>query len=279
MYIVGFDAKGTMHRAVTLAPDQTLADAKNAMIRYNISRIVIERKGKPLGIVTEKDIARFLYEQAQSRNMDEIRLDEVMSSNLISVGPDSRLGSCAKLMIDNKISSLIVVDAKGRLQGILTKNDLTEAYVEYYSLRHRVREFMTQKVFSVAPDEPVHAAIMLLTANQIGRVVVSKKDKPVGIVTSKDLLPLGAYFYSGDDLRHRRNARPYIPSGIVNRVQVSDVMTPDPVVVEQNSDLADAAYIMVRRRISGLPVTGARGVLAGIVTKTDVVKALAHSAA
>ena len=278
MYIVGFDAKGTMHRAVTLAPEQTLADAKNTMIRYNISRVVIVRTGKPVGIITEKDIARFLYEQSPSRQIDEIRVDEAMSKDLITVRPDFGLGNCAKQMVDNKISSLVVVDSKGILKGIITKSDLTDAYVEYFSLRHRVKDFMTRKVFSVAPDEPVHAALMLLTGNQVGRVVVSRNNKPVGMVTSRDLLPLGAFFDAGDGLRRRRKAHPYIPSGVMNSMRASDIMTPDPVVIGQNSDLADAAYIMVRKRISGLPVTDSKGVLVGIVTKTDIVKALAHSA-
>jgi CBS domain-containing protein len=55
-------------------------------------------------------------------------------------------------------------------------------------------------------------------------------------------------------------------------------MMPDPITTAADSDLADAAYIMLRNRISGLPVVDSKQALAGIVTKTDVVRALASHA-
>jgi CBS domain-containing protein len=55
-------------------------------------------------------------------------------------------------------------------------------------------------------------------------------------------------------------------------------MKHDPITVRNDSDLAEAAQIMVRNRISGLPVVDANDELAGIVTKTDIVRALAAEA-
>lgn len=276
MYIVGFDAKGTMHKPIALGPDKTLTDARNIMARYNISRVVLERRGRAVGIITEKDIARFLYEQIPARHMDETRLDEVMSTGLITVNLDTDLRSCAKLMLKNKISSLVVVDASDKLRGIFTKTDLAGAYAEFFSLRHKVGDFMTKKVFTVAPDEPIHAAIMLMTGNHVSRVVVSMNERPVGIVTVKDLLPLGGYANNQYGTRSKRKEYAFIPSGIKERMLVSDIMRPDPITTRPDSDLADAAYILVRNTISGLPVTNPRGSLVGIITKTDIVKALAH---
>ena len=58
----------------------------------------------------------------------------------------------------------------------------------------------------------------------------------------------------------------------------SDVMTSNPIVINEGEDLADAGYIMLRNRISGLPVVDSNKKLRGIVTKTDIVKALASHA-
>jgi CBS domain-containing protein len=55
----------------------------------------------------------------------------------------------------------------------------------------------------------------------------------------------------------------------------SDVMTKDPITTTRKSDLADAGYVMLRNKISGLPVINRQKILQGIVTKTDIVKALA----
>jgi CBS domain-containing protein len=277
MYIVGFDAKTTMWKPIRLRSEQTLVDARNTMIKYNISRVVIAKNHKPLGVVTEKDIARFLYEQEPTRQLDEIRLDEVMSRDLVTVNPEQDLRHCAKLMLKKQISSLLVVDDKNNLKGIFTKTDLTTAYIEHFALVHKVQEFMTKKVITVAPDEPVHSAMLLMSGNQISRVVVSEKSRPVGIITGRDLLALGAFFSRPDRLRIKKEYA-FISSGLKGFMLASDVMTAKLISTTADSDLADAAYIMLRNRISGLPVVDAKSNLTGIVTKTDVVKALASHA-
>lgn len=277
MYIVGLDAKGAMWNPITLGPDKTVLDARNTLLKYGISRVVIAKNRRPLGMVTEKDIARFLYEQVPPRQLDEIRLDEVMSKSLVTVGEETNLLVCAKIMLAKGISSLVVVDSRKNLKGIFTKTDLTTAYVEHFAMEHRVKGFMTRKVITVSPDEPVHSAIMLMSGNEISRIVVAKNNRPVGIITGRDLLPLGAMV----ERRQRRDAKkwqPFIPAGIKAAMLVSDVMTPDTVTTTADSDLADAAYIMLRNRVSGLPVVDSKQALIGIVTKTDVVKALASHA-
>jgi CBS domain-containing protein len=274
MYISGFDAKTVMWRPITLLPEQTLTDARKIMMKYNISRIVVAKRGKPLGVVTEKDIARFLYEKVPSRKLDEIRLDEVMSKELITVDPEMDLRGCARLMLKEKISSLLVVDPKNNLKGLLTKTDLVTAFEEYFAFAHKVKEFMVDKVVTVEPDEPIHTTLLLMARNQISRVVVKDSGHPIGIITSRDLLALGAYFGTTRQ-KTKKDYLPFIPSGVKALMVSSDVMTAKPITTTPDSDLAEAAYIMFRNRISGLPVVDSKGVLVGIVTKTDVVRALA----
>jgi CBS domain-containing protein len=103
------------------------------LVRFNISRIVVAKDNKPLGIVTEKDIARYLYIQMPERRLKEVGVEEVMSKNLVTVNAQTDLNVCAKLMIENKISSIIVTDDKGNLKGIFTKSDLVEVYGKYYA--------------------------------------------------------------------------------------------------------------------------------------------------
>ncbi|HKX82236.1 MAG TPA: CBS domain-containing protein [Nitrososphaera sp.] len=273
MYIVGMEARRSMRNAIMLGPEMTALDARNTMLRYGISRVVVGRKKKALGIVTEKDVARFMYEQVPMRELAETRLDEIMSQRLVTVPGETDVRECARLMLSKGISSLVVVDGSKNLEGIITKTDLVTAYVEHYSMEHKVHEFMKSKVVTVVPTEPIHSAIMLMRGNEISRVVVTEKDRVVGIVTGRDLLPLGGLMI-GRFGRQSKAARPFIPSGVKEFMLVSDVMTPNPITTDPNADLADAAYIMMRNRISGLPVVGNRKSLKGLVTKTDVVRAL-----
>jgi CBS domain-containing protein len=53
-----------------------------------------------------------------------------------------------------------------------------------------------------------------------------------------------------------------------------DIMTRSPLTVSDNANLSEAARIMIRNRISGLPVVNNKGLLSGIITKTDVVKTM-----
>jgi CBS domain-containing protein len=64
---------------VTLKGDSTLYDARNILIKYKISRVVIlndKEHNRPAGIVKEKDIVRFLHAEFSRKGLDEIRLHE-----------------------------------------------------------------------------------------------------------------------------------------------------------------------------------------------------------
>ena len=110
MSIIGFETIGITQKAITLDEARTVLDARNAMIKYNISRIIIVKDHIPVGILTEKDIARFLYSEVPSRGLDEIAVKEIMSKDPVTVEENTDSRKCANSMLERGISSLIVVD-------------------------------------------------------------------------------------------------------------------------------------------------------------------------
>ncbi len=56
----------------------------------------------------------------------------MMSKNLVTAREEDDLKACAKLMLENKISALIVLDNNNELKGIFAKSDLIDAYAKYY---------------------------------------------------------------------------------------------------------------------------------------------------
>ena len=69
------------NNVITLEASKTLYDVRNILLKYNIGRVVILKESQkenkvPVGIITEKDIVRFLFEFPK-RRLDEIRADEV----------------------------------------------------------------------------------------------------------------------------------------------------------------------------------------------------------
>jgi CBS domain-containing protein len=105
--------------------------------------------------------------------------------------------------------------------------------------------------------------------NKVSRVIIVTKDnKAVGIITSRDLMPITA-FVEGDKFEKTVDNL----SGIGHVMLARDVMK-KPISITDTADLAVAAQIMNEKRISGLPVIDSENNLNGIVTRTDIVKAL-----
>jgi CBS domain-containing protein len=277
-------AKDINREAITLEPDKTLYDARNTLFIYNISRVVVAKDNKPLGIITEKDIAWYLYTEIPNRRLDQVGLNEIMSKNLITVGEHATIQLCAKLMLENKISSILVVDSnKQDLKGIITKSDLVNAYATYYKEKNSVEGHMTRQVLTIAPNDPIHMVLLLMINSKVSRIVAVKDEKPVGIITGRDLLPVSALFMTAayavywrtrEDLIALRREQKFLPSGIKNIFLASEIMKHNPITVTRDADLTEVAEIMSHNRISGLPVVNLLDKLVGIVTRTDITKAL-----
>lgn len=276
-----FVARNLGKKAIKLEPNATAGEARNLMLRYNISRIVVAKGSKPVGVVTEKSLNAFLYKDTINRSLDEIRLDQIVDKSPITVTEDTDIRTCASKMLDNGISSLLVVDDTNNLKGIFTKSDLVDLYSRHYEGEHVVREFMSEKVHSVLPNHSIHTVIATMVTNKISRIVVVRGQKPVGIVTGRDLLPISILIEAeirgmpSEVLLSRRQSVTPLLSGISHVMLARDVMKRDPITIGSDSDLAEAALIMTNNRISGIPVVDTNGDLIGIVTKTDIVRALA----
>ena len=288
---------------VTLEGNKTLYDARNILLKYNISRVIIlkgRQNEKPAGIVTEKDIVRFLHAEFPKRSLDEIRLDEIITNQqLITVEGGTDVGDCAKLMLNNNISSLVIVKANNDnsiLNGIITKSDLLDAYARSFGGDVTINEYMTKKVLTVKPDESVHIVLLIMADGNVSRVIVvgDNNSKPVGIITSHDLLPastlliadkskpsLSKYQTKGKDIEMNESTGSTaahtggLPYGMKRILLAQDIMKFNPIMVTDYSNLVDAALIMRGNRISGLPVVDSNDKLVGIITKTDIIRAIA----
>jgi CBS domain-containing protein len=291
---------------VTLEGNKTLYSARNILIKYNISRVVIlkdKESKKPVGIITEKDIVRFLYAEFPNRGLDEIRVGEIIANQrLITVKEDTNISVCANLMLNSSISSLLVTkdnDNGGILSGIITKSDLLDAYAKSFAGNVAINEYMTKKVLTVKPDESVYMVLLIMADGNVSRViVVGNNNRPVGIITSHDLLPASTLLIAdksrpphiqcwtkGKNIKENKiknesftSTSTYagvLPYGMKRTLLAEDIMKFNPIMITDYADLVDAALIMRGNRISGLPVVDSNDKLVGIITKTDITRAIA----
>jgi len=299
------------NKPITLQTNETLYDVRNILIRYNISRVVITTKQtenkeeEAIGIVTEKDIAQFLFRGMQGRRLNEIRIDELIrKQNLITVNENADLNLCAKLMLDSGVSSIVVTTqndvsrgSNHTLRGIITKSDFLELYARNYGGKATVNEYMAKKVLTVRPDESVHMVLLIMVDSNISRViVVDDNNKPIGIITSHDLLPASTILRANKitslppltqyRVKTKNEAmtkttdtttqyKSNLPYGMKRIVLAEDIMKSYPIMITDYADLIDAALVMRGNMISGLPVVDSSDKLVGIITKTDITRAVA----
>jgi CBS domain-containing protein len=264
---------------VTVKPEEMLLQVQKVMLKHIISRLVVVGKdGKPIGIVTQKDVVRFLLSDTSKRGIDEIPVKEVMSKRLVTVKPSASISNVAKTMLKKKISSLIVVDKSGALAGIVTKVDICSYYATKYVGQYKVRNFMTKKPITIKPSQSIFLAATLMSEHNITRVIVVADGKPVGILALSDLTMVSPILKPVKLMTERKPVFVkglIMPSNYISLLTARDVMTADPISVHENVDLAEAARLMTKHRFSGLPVVSAKGKIVGIITKSDVTRAVA----
>jgi CBS domain-containing protein len=113
--------EATRKSPVTIAPDQTITEAADLMDRSAVGAlVVIEADGRPIGIVTDRDL---VVRAVARRASAEARVDSVMSTDLVTLPPDSDLRDALKVFEEHPIRRLPLVDGE-RLVGMLTMDDL-----------------------------------------------------------------------------------------------------------------------------------------------------------
>ncbi|WP_287155144.1 CBS domain-containing protein [Candidatus Solincola tengchongensis] len=121
---------------VTLSPDDTLREARRLIRELGLRRFPVVEEGRLVGIVTDRDVRQADMSSAvvQERRyveyiLDRIQVRGIMTPDPITVTPDTPLEEAARLILDNKIGGLPVVEG-GRLVGIITETDLIRTLVE-----------------------------------------------------------------------------------------------------------------------------------------------------
>jgi CBS domain-containing protein len=107
---------------------------------------------------------------------------DIMTRNVITVTPLTTVKNLAKILIENHISGVPVLDRKGKLMGIVSEADLI-------AKRGRLaKSIMSHDVTSVTEEAPVEEIAQLLTTHRIKRVPVTREGKLVGIVSRGDIV-------------------------------------------------------------------------------------------
>jgi len=109
-------------KLTTLGIEATVAKAAKAMCHDEVGSVIILGNNKPIGIVTEEDIACKVV--ALDLKPSTVHVNDIMSTPLITVSADKTVGDAAQMMVKHKVRRLPVVDEHHKVIGIVTVRDL-----------------------------------------------------------------------------------------------------------------------------------------------------------
>jgi acetoin utilization protein AcuB len=127
------------HPVITVRADVPIMDAYELMKKEKIRQLpVIDQKGALVGMLSEREILHASPSQATSLSvwelnylMSKVTVDEIMSSEVVTVDDDTPIEEAARILADNKVGGLPVM-RDGKLAGIVTETDLFKVFLELF---------------------------------------------------------------------------------------------------------------------------------------------------
>ena len=264
---------------IQLQKDNNLQDVINHLSMNKISKIFIYDDKKPVGVITDKDIIRFLYIDKSGRSLNQILATELMN-NICFVDKGLTCQQAAQLMLLNKISTL-GVGSKENLAGIVTKSDLIKYYITRHHDNSKVSDYMTISYFSAGINDKVYELIKKMIAFDISRVVITDDDKkPVGVITTGDLFNLTIAtnklsIVQSSITNYLEKDGLWSETGFVGSQIAGEIMTCGIITTGPSVNMADAAKTILEKRIDSLGISDENNTLLGIISKRNILLALA----
>ncbi len=129
-----------------------------------------------------------------------------------------------------------------------------------------VKNWMSAPVVTVEANDSMERAIELMKEHCIKTLPVMKNDRLVGIVTDRDLKRASA--------SDATSLAVYELVNLLAKIKVKTIMTKDPITVQPDFTIEEAANLLRKERVSGAPVVNGQNRLVGIITKDDLFKVL-----
>ena len=113
-----------LHPPRTIEPGATARDAARRMETFSVGSLVVVDDERPVGMLTDRDLALKILEE--ERDPGEVSVRELMSEDLVTLAPDASLRKAIEVMKEEGVRRLPVVDADGKLKGVVAADDVLE---------------------------------------------------------------------------------------------------------------------------------------------------------
>jgi diguanylate cyclase (GGDEF)-like protein len=214
--------------------------------------VVVLQKGRPIGIVTERDIVSLLY---RGVNLDE-EVQRFARKPLVVAKGKRSVGYALSLMVENNIRRLVVVDDSDNFVGVVTQEELLNHLEEdYYRSAIRVKHIFDQlkDLIGASRDETIKEVLKKMVEHQIGAVPILENGVAIGVITEKDVLKLAS-----DKVSLQEHIIEHMSSPVIS--------------AQLETRLVDVVKTMNTRSVRRLVVEGDDGLSVGMITNRDLVR-------
>jgi predicted transcriptional regulator len=248
-----------MAKPATIAKSAKITEALDKMLDEGIDPLIAVNNNSVVGTVSRKAIAEKLGSKQNSTIVPAaIHVASVVEEDFTSVYPDESINVLIPLL--QKYKLVVVYDTDHKLIGQVNRGNLLKKFQPDGSLDASIEKAVTIE----ADERVVHLRRRMLDDN-ITRFIVSEKDKYMGIVTETDVAIAMRKFRESVEGNHQDHR--------IRNLIVRDIMSSPLLSVERTAKVSDVVALMLKKNISSVPVMD-KGKLAGIVTRSSLVKAL-----
>ena len=234
---------------VKISPDDTLSSGAELMEDRRISSLLIEKDGRPVGILTERDLLR-----AFSVGMPPgAPASELMSRSLVTTPESTDYRDAYHLLARHGIRHLVVVDEKELAVGIISETDFRQkGGVEGFVGLRDVASIMNGRIPMLPGNATIAEAAQLMESHKSSCVLVAEDRRLLGIITERDMVRL-----------YRRN---------IGEKPILDVMSSPVAAITPEDAVIHAVQRMQSERIRHLAVVNPAGEVLGVLSEHDVVR-------
>ena len=245
---------------ITEDEDTSVTIVSRDMDLSRIGSVVITKDDTPVGIVTDRDVSIKIC--AAKETAGEVKAKEIMSSPLVTIGPETPLEKACELLTANDIRRLPVME-NDKLVGIISvRNILTgmpEHVHKFYPAegdlvpeRLEVGDVMTRQVITEDEATPITKLSKDMGESGIASIVITKGDKPIGMVTDWDIA-----------------TKVIMEDKNVSEIKAKDIMVSPLITIGPEAPVERACEIMVANDVRRLPVME-NSELVGIISVRNI---------
>jgi CBS-domain-containing membrane protein len=285
--------------------DTSLAEVARLLLSSTFTALpVVDEENRPVGVISQGDLIYkaglpmrlgLLAASDQEKVSPVIaalaprRAKEVMTRPAVTIEQDKWATDAVNLMLTKQVKRLPVIDAAGKLVGVLSRMDVFHTILrecpDWQAFQKQkiavdnvrfVSDIMLRDTSTVFPDTPVEEVIRIIDCNDIQRVcVVDQEGHLLGLISDKDLLAAfsdrhpGFWNYLASKMPFTEHAQ--LREDLAGKT-AREVMNSNIVTVVEDTPINEAIRLMLAKAIKRLPVVDSQGKFKGLISRDALLR-------